>query len=441
MDKNDKITSIVLTKTDVEDLGIGMYVSKLDRPWLESTFLFQGFEIKSIRDLKEVQNQCDYVYIDTEHQEKVHAVPNTKIDKPASPEAPPPPKKKAAPKKLSTFQEWLEKREAPEPKASFEEEIGSAANVFKESSSLVKSYMESIALGRPINIELAKQVVSQCVQSIINAPDALMWLTQLKKKDEYTSQHSMNVCIFSIALGRQINFPVAELEKLGLCGLMHDMGKLKIPLEVLNKPGRFTPEERAVMETHPELGMRLLLSDESLPGCVIDAIYGHHERLDGKGYPRGLPESSIHPYTRIVTIADMYDAITSDRIYKNGRTHLEAINIMTTVSGTHLDSGLVIKFIECLGIYPPGNIVEMSNGEIAIVIEVNRKKKLKPKITMLLDENKKKINPRFVDLAKIDLDPTGNPYAIRRMVRPEDYNLNVNYLYNMGLLQHSLKQA
>ena len=416
---NKSFSTSKLIQIAVKDLKIGMYVSKLDRPWLETSFLFQGFELKTSHDIKEVQQQCDYVYIDVEKQVKNQALPTSS-------------------RNTAYSKGWLEKRKAPHTKTSFKEEFVYAEPVYQKTSSLVKSFMEDVALGRAINIEIAKKAVSECVQSVINAPDALMWLTQLKNRDEYTSQHSMNVCILSIALGRQIDLPTSELEDIGLCGIMHDMGKLKVPLEVLNKPGIFNPEERKIMQSHPTLGMQLLVSDSSIPGCVIDAVYGHHERLDGTGYPRGLTEERIHPYTRIVTITDMYDAIASDRVYKNGKTHLEAINIMTKASGTQLDSGLVIKFIECLGIYPPGNIVELTNGEVAVVIETNQIKKLKPKITMLLDEDKNIVKPRLVDLAKMDLDASGNKYAIKRIVRTEEYKININQLYKMGILEQSL---
>lgn len=405
-----------LTQIDARELRIGMYVSELDRPWLESTFLFQGFELKTDSDIREVQKQCNFVFIDVKKQTRVVG-------------------------KESRSLAWVKKREAPKRTSNFKEQFGYAKTVFRESSSLVKGFMENVALGRAINVEIAKKVVAECVDSIIKSPDALMWLTQLKERDEYTSQHSMNVCILAITLARQIDLPLEEIETIGLCGMMHDMGKMSIPLEILNKPGKLEPEELAIMKTHSTLGWKLLMSHAGMPGAAIDTAYNHHERLDGKGYPRGLTAEKIPLYTRIVTIVDMYDAITSDRVYQNGKTHLEAIKILTQASGDQLDSGLVVKFIESLGIYPPGNIVEMTNGEVAVVIEVNPVKKLKPKITMLLNENKKRVKPRLVDLAKIDLDASGSSYQIKRMVRAEEYDVDIKLLYKMGVLQvESAKQ-
>ena len=194
---------------DVKDLKVGMFVSKLDRPWLETNFLFQGFELKNQADIEEVQRQCEFVYIDVNKQTHVpqyvsRSTPYTK--------------------------DYLDQVKPPEKRTSFKQEIKKAELIYRKTSSLVKSFMEEVQLGRPINVLAAKEAVSNCVDSILNAPDALMLMTQLKNRDEYTAQHSMNVCVFAIALGRQINLSVAELNNVGLCGMMHDMGKMRVPL-------------------------------------------------------------------------------------------------------------------------------------------------------------------------------------------------------------------
>jgi hypothetical protein len=153
---------------------------------------------------------------------------------------------------------------------------------------------------------------------------------------------------------------------------------------------------------------------------------------------QGNSPEQITPYTRIVAIVDRYDAITSDRVYQNGRTHLEAINIMIEMYGAHLDSGLTYKFIECPGIYPPGSIVEMNNGEIAIVVEVNQKQKIKPKIILLLDEDKKPRTERMIDLSKMDLDASGHSYRISKIVRAEEYGIDLNKYYHNGIIERGL---
>jgi HD-GYP domain-containing protein (c-di-GMP phosphodiesterase class II) len=410
-------SSTTLVKIDVEDLKVGMYVSKLDKPWLESDFLFQGFELQTQADINAVRKQCNFVYVDVNKQNKTQQFKSK--DTPFS-------------------KEWLDKRKPPDKLSSFENEAEHAGCVYQETSSLVRTFMQEVCLGKAINVEYANKAVAQCVDSILQAPEALLWMTQLKNRDLYTSQHSMNVCILAIALGRHINLPVKELNNLGLCGMMHDMGKMLVPLNVLNKTGELEPDEMKIMRSHALLGRNLLLKSSGMYSGAIDVAHSHHERLDGTGYPRKLIAEQITPYTRIVTIADIYDAITSDRIYQKGRTHLEAINIMTKKCGTHLDSGLTYKFIQCLGIYPPGNIVEMSNGEIAIVVEENKKKRLKPKVILLLDEDKKPRSERMVDLSKIDLDASGREYKIIKIVKADDFGIDLNKYYHNGILERGL---
>jgi HD-GYP domain-containing protein (c-di-GMP phosphodiesterase class II) len=404
-------------KIDVNDLQVGMYVSKLDRPWLETTFLFQGFELKNQADIEAVRQQCNYVFVDVTRQHsrlraESHDTPYSKG--------------------------WLENRKPPQKGSSFEKEIKHASNIHQKASTLIKSFMDEVRLGNTINVQIARETVSECVNSILQSPDALLWMTQLKNRDLYTSQHSMNVCILSIALGRHLNLPVQELNNLGLCGMMHDMGKMRVPLEILNKPGRLIPEELKIMQSHAELGWKLLMSSSGMYSGAIDVAYTHHERLDGTGYPRKLTSEQITPFTRMVAIVDMYDAITSDRVYQRGQSHLDAINIMIKAGDSHLDSALTYKFIQCLGIYPPGSIVEMNNGEVAIVVEVNPKQKIRPKIILLLDENKKHRKHRIVDLAKMDLDATGKSYTIKQIIRGETYGIDLTQFYQSGLIQKAL---
>ncbi|MFA5982903.1 MAG: HD-GYP domain-containing protein [Methylococcaceae bacterium] len=409
-----------LVQVAVEDLRVGMYVSKLDRPWLESSFLFQGFEIRNDDDIAAVKAQCNYVYVDVSREIKVPVIfsRNTAYSKATLNKIPPPSKR-----------------------SSFAKEIKHAEYVHNKTSTIVKSFMQEVQLGRPISVEVAKQAVAECVDSVINSPDALLLMGQLKNKDEYTAQHSMNVCIYSIALGRHLNLSIEELKNLGLCGMMHDMGKMFVPLEVLNKPGKLTPEELTLMQSHATRGWKLLLSTPNMAGNAIDVAYTHHERLDGTGYPRQLKDEQLSFFTRIVAISDTYDAISSDRVYQKGRTHLEAIKILNDISGTHLDSTLTIRFIECIGIYPAGCIVEMSNGEVALVLEINRRAKIRPKVLLLLDEDKKPRKERIIDLTKIDLDASGQRYAVRNVVRPETYGINLLDYYNRGILMQKFTES
>jgi HD-GYP domain-containing protein (c-di-GMP phosphodiesterase class II) len=267
-----------------------------------------------------------------------------------------------------------------------------------------------------------------------------LWLSQLKNKDKYTAQHSLNVCVLSIVLGRHIGLKEEHLNHVGLCGMMHDMGKMLVPLEVLNKPGRHDEDELEIMKSHTTLGYELLKSSDGMFYGAVETALTHHERMDGKGYPRKINSSRLSYYSNIVAIADIYDAITSDRVYQKGRTHHEATKIMLDVSGSHLETKLVVKFIESLGAYPPGCFVELNDGSVAVVLEVSGRFKLRPKILMVLDEDKYPVDESVVDLSDMILDATGNALSIRAIINPVDYQIDTEKYYQQGVIQKGFAQ-
>jgi HD-GYP domain-containing protein (c-di-GMP phosphodiesterase class II) len=407
--------------TPASQLTIGMYVVELDRPWLETNFQFQGFEVKTKAEVQAIKDVCEYVYIDL-----------TK-------------KKKGAPliskNNHLSIHDYLAYGPPPPKLSSFEKEIARAADVYAATDLVVSDFMEKIAHGGGIDTKLAKEAVAACVNSVLHSPDAMLWMTQLKNKDKYTAQHSLNVCVLSILLGRHLSLSEIALNNLGLCGMMHDMGKMLVPLEILNKPSMLEPEEMRIMQSHTTLGYELLKSSPNMYPGAVDVAWTHHERLDGKGYPRQISHGAISHFAKIVTIVDMYDAITSDRVYQKGRTHLEATNILTNMSGAQLEPLLVIKFIESLGVYPPGCLVEMTNGSIAIVVEVNDKIKLRPKVIILLDEDKNTVPEEVIDLSKMVIDRAGDFYTIKGIVKAEDWNIDSSKYYQEGVLQKGFARS
>jgi putative nucleotidyltransferase with HDIG domain len=420
MTKEAVNNQFIRKRVNVAELKIGMYVTELDRPWLQSPFLYQGFFLITEKHVSQVHDFCDYVYIDTTKQ-IASDDPVLTLDK--------------------KFKKSILHDEPPPPyKKSFAQEFDKASKIYDRTARLVKGFMTGVGIEKQVDIEEAKKAVDECVKSVINTPDALMWLTQLKKKDEYTSQHSMNVCLLSIALGRHLNLPEGELRELGLCGMLHDMGKMQIPLRILNKPGQLVGKEILIMQHHTTLGLQILKKSKGrVPLSVLNVAYSHHERIDGKGYPRGLTQKKLTQATRIVSIVDMYDALTSDRVYQKGCSHLEAINILTKVSGTQLDYGLVVKFIECLSVYPPGNLVEMTNGELAIVIEINQQERLRPKVILSRDKHHLPVEERMINLSKRERDSHGQIYTIKRTVRAEDYDINIMKIYHSNIVQKGLQ--
>lgn len=396
-------------KIDVVDLKPGMYVCELDRPWVKTPFRFQGFEIKNHRDIEILREYCDYIFIDTKQIEITS-----------------PPESSVVP--AANYPQKKVDNRTSRIKASFQQEMQIAQKIHHTGNELIHNFIDDIRMRRPVNTKATKKLVAQCVDSILHVPDALMWMTNLKHRDEYTAEHCLNVGIMSIAFGRHLGLPVDELNQIGLCGMMHDLGKIRIPKEILNKPGRLDEDEMRIMRTHPINGMQLLMSSRDIDHGAAEVAYSHHERLDGMGYPRKLSEKKISFNTRLVTIVDMYDAIASNRVYQNGRPHLEAIKIMTQASGSHIDPNLTLKFIEFLGIYPCGSVVELNTGEICIVVETNPKHKLRPKVITILDKNKHPTPPRWIDLS-MEYNAFGKGITIKNTVNPAAFNIDINRCY------------
>ncbi len=390
-------------KIDASALEIGMFVCDLDRPWIESPFLLQGFLLNNADDVKTVQNVCDYVYVDPERGNRKGATQS----------------RKSQPKR----QDYVFK-------SAFEDEYEAASKAYDATHSLVKSTMDDIRFGNAIDTTKAKTAVKGCLDAVLGNPNTMLLLSQIKNKDEYTSQHCVNVCILSIVVGRHLGFPIKELEDLGLCGLLHDIGKIKIPLEILNKEGNLSSEEFEVMKQHSAFGRDILMSARGAPSCTVDVAHSHHEKLDGTGYPRGIKSEGISQYTRIVAIADTYDAITSDRVYQEARSHLQALNVLTKSRGSQFDTHLVISFIACIGVYPPGSIVEFTNGEVGIVFEVTPQTKTKPKVLLVLDANKKPRKQSVLDMSK----PTNAAYKIKEVLKQRAHGINIKTFMDKGLV-------
>ena len=290
--------------------------------------------------------------------------------------------------------------------------------------------MDEVKNHGTINIQIAKSAVSDCMYSVLRTPDALMLSTQLKDKDRSSCLDSMNTCVFSIALARHLNLRDDEMLTLGLCGLLHDIGKTRIPQVILSKKTKLEADEIEIMRSHTTLGHNIIMScSEGLSAVIAEAAHNHHERIDGRGYPRGLAGAQITPYTRIITIANMYESLTSDSIYNTGKTHFEAIDIMLSKSRTYLDETLLKAFIQCIGVFPAGSAVEMNSGEIGIVVEINQQKKLRPKIMILSDKDKNPKQAKIIDLSKTEHLENENKLSVKTIIRPDTYNLDIEKYY------------
>lgn len=377
-------TRLKRRQVDVSQLEIGMYVCEVDRPWRETPFLFQGFPLLTVQDIRAVQDCCQYVFIDEFQRVKVSLKPEG-----------------------AGLGATDSHKRAP-----LSREMQQARRNREKSSALIKDVFFDVQLGRGINTAACREVVSENLQSLLRNESAMLWLTRMKSQDEYTSQHCLSVSIMAMGFGHHLGVANAGLEQLGISGLLHDVGKIKIDQQVLNKPGKLTAEEFEHIKQHASLGYKLLLSHRDLPSIAVDVAHGHHERLDGLGYPRGLEATQIPYFTRIISIIDCFDAITSNRVYDRARTVKDAFKVLMDCRETYFDAELVMRFIEWLGIFPVGTLVELHTGEVGLVLEKHPKLQLRPKVAVLIDRDGKRCSPRFLDLSKICTDEQSQPYRI-----------------------------
>ena len=435
------MTVILKHQIPVGELKLGMNVVELDRPWLETNFLLQGFIIKDQSEIDALIEQCDYVYIEGKVQENIDR-PEKRTQKLGlfSRQAVPP----AAIKLTNSIPIYANPGSSRPPiterkvsyinKIDVEKEIPFAKSFYTSSREDIKSIMNGIRIGRMLDMNKVRDTVDNVVDSILRNCNALVWLTKIKEKDEYTVEHSLNVCILSVAFARHLGHDNEEIRRIGLGGLLHDVGKSKIPVEILAKTGRLTDQEFELMKQHPAFGRDLLSSLPNADHSSIDIAYTHHERIDGKGYPRGLLAHQIPYYAKIIALTDTYDAITSNRSYDHGRASMDALDIIYQTKGIQFDEELAVEFIKCIGIYPPGSIVEMTNHQIGIVIAENPESKLRPKVIMVMDADRKWLKQRIVDLKLKPTDHLGEPFLIARELPNGTYGIDIKEFIKKGLV-------
>lgn len=398
------------------DLRIGMFVSQLDRDWLETPFLIQGFHIEEEEDIDVIAEYCEFVYIDDKLSQKL--------------------KEQDEPGDSLLATQAKPNPDVFAPEVPVEEEHRRIIGTFRKARTLTKSLLDDIRLGGAINSDQAKATVNECVHSVIRHPDALLWMSKMRDENEYTAEHCLNVCILAIAFGRQLGMNDEELQNLGMCGLLHDVGKMKIPPEVLDKPGTLSTEEMRVMMGHTVYGRNLLLSTDGVYTGAVDVAFSHHERIDGLGYPRQLPGESISRYSKIIAIVDAYDAMTADRCYQSARTSTEAMKIIYKERGRHFDEQLALKFLQTVGLYPAGSIVELYSGCVGLVIEANPRYRHLPTIVLLRDKDKKPVEKeQVIDLSLIEKGELGKEYLIKQVWKDKSFGITLKSYLEKGIFQ------
>jgi putative nucleotidyltransferase with HDIG domain len=387
-----------MKKVLVRDLALGDKVLKFDRSWLETDFIKHKFTIKdkSVID-KLVSNNIKYVFIeDTGSIEKkaVEVLTAGIID---------------------DIGEIIEK---PEFTRINIEEYERAEDIYKVSLKIVRNVLEDVRAGKMFNSGAVKNVAENIAELTMRHKGVLSSVTKLKKHDDYTFQHSMNVSVYAASLAAHLGMDKAEVERIANAGILHDVGKMFVPSDVLNKPGKLTDDEFAVMKQHVQYGYDFL-KKQGLPPDMLRLAYEHHERYDGSGYPQGLKDSDISIEGKIGAVVDIYDAITSDRVYHKGMEAPSALKLMFKWADSHINKKIFEFFVMNIGIYPVGSLILMSNNELAVVAKTNINKPTQPVVLVFADAKGGRIPLKAIDLSK----NTVKEHRIMGPVNPEKIDI------------------
>jgi putative nucleotidyltransferase with HDIG domain len=401
----------------VSELKKDMYVCALDRPWTDTPFQMQGFTIKSESDFDLLKKYCKFVYID---QLTLPQGYSPKLHQPKGPAT-----------SQSLAQEIPKREQNKYTKTTdFEDELEQAKEIKKQFSSTVSELFSDISQSKPLDYEQIKRSIDPMVNSVIRNPDAMIWLARLKSKDNYIYQHAMSVSIWSTALARQLGLPLAEIKELATGAVLADIGKVKLPEKLLNKSGRLSDEEFELFKKHAKEGFDILSASQGVSQVVKDIILFHHERHSGNGYPEGLSGCQIPLMARIVGIVDCYDAIISPRPYATQISSSEAVRKLYDWRDSDFQHELVEEFIQSIGIYPAGSLVELSDDSVAIVVATGREQRLRPKVVKVLDPQKNKLNSlNIIDMVKILNDDNGNPLTIKKSLASDAYGVDPEEYY------------
>lgn len=388
----------------VEDLQLGMYVVELDRPWLGTPFAFQGFLLTAQEQIDSLKEYCKVVFVDPERERRT-------------------PERNRATGSVRGSVVYTEV-------TPVEKEVVVARAVYKSCEEAVQQSLETLRLKGEIDSARVTSAVTSMTESIQRNPDAMMLLNTLRKKGTYELGRAMDTSILMITFGRFLQYPRDHLEVLGLAGMLLDLGKTKLPDAVLQKKGLLSPEEYDVVKAHVMHSVELVRSAGGLPSGIEDIILMHHERQDGSGYPRRLKADQITIEGAIAALVDSFSALTSARPYAEQASPSNALSLMHKLRGKLFHEALVEQFIQCIGIYPVGSVVELNTGEVGIVIAQNLVRRLQPRVMIILDRDWKPTQQQVIlDLVKEPRATADEPYRIRRTLAKDKLPIDPNEFF------------
>ncbi len=379
----------MLKRIAVKDMKLGMFICEFCGSWMEHPFWKTRFLLEDEKDLRAIlASGIKELWIDVSQGLDVSGDTAGKTEAEVE-------------KETEALLLEAEKPTSTE-RISLDEEIRTAARLCNRAKDAVIEMFSDARMGKAVEIEKAQELVEEISNSVLRQPHALISLARLKTADEYTFLHSVAVCALMIALARQLSLDESTVRDAGLAGLLHDIGKIAIPLKVLNKPGKLTDEEFSIVKSHPEVGAKILIESYQVPPMALDVCLHHHEKVDGTGYPHGLKGNNISLFAKMGAVCDVYDAITSNRPYKKGWSPADSIRKMAEWSKGHFDEAVFQAFVKTVGIYPTGSLVRLESGRLAVVIEQNDTSLLMPKVKIFFSaKTKMPIIQETLDLSKL----------------------------------------
>jgi HD-GYP domain-containing protein (c-di-GMP phosphodiesterase class II) len=372
-------------RISVEQLKFGVYVNELDRPWTDTPFMYQGFFVTRDRQLQALRKYCKTVIIDTEKGADVAPLPPGHT----------------GPRGPSVLDEIREKIVYTET-VHVTAELPAARAAQAATAAVLKDVFSSVQAGKALDAARVKEAVTSMTDSVVRNPDAMLLLAKMKETNASTLDRAMGVSIYMITFGRFLSLPREQIDLLGMLGLLQDAGKLRLPQAILTKREALTDVEREICKAHVRYSVDILNKANGLPPELPALAALHHERVDGSGYPKGLTGKEIGLFGSMAGLIDCFDALTEPRPYGETMTPAAALRLLYDDRDTKFDGPLVEQFIQCIGTYPVGAVVELHSSEIAIVIARNSRLKLFPRVLVILDVHRNKLSkPKIIEEAGI----------------------------------------
>ncbi len=400
------------SKIVVEGLELDMFVARLDRPWLGTSFPFQGFKLQTEADLKLLHRICTHVYVDI----AAGRAPDPRFVEPDDALI----RKARAAEQVAGLRKttWINQ-------GTLQDELPHAQTAHTMLQRGISEVANDLRNGRDLDLDKLTGGMDAMIESITRHPSAFIWLKELKRKDSDAYQHALGSSVWAATFGRNLGLERSDLGELALAGLLCDIGKIRIRPELLSRAGELDPAEMVEVRQHVQEGLEILAKAPGLPHTVLDAVATHHERHDGSGYPHGLQGIEIPMFGRIMGIIDSYDAMTSPRPHAAARAPHDAVMELYEGRDTLYQSELVEQFIQTCGIYPAGSLVELSDGRVGVVTEVHALKRLRPSLMLLLDEGKQRF-PEFhsLDMGMTFEDAHGRPLTVKCSLSAGSYGVD-----------------